>query len=172
MDTDRLVEREQLLQQREEWRKAGRKLVFTNGCFDLVHLGHVRYLEEARALGDILVVGLNSDASVKRLKGPNRPLVPEQARAAVMTALRPVDYVIIFEEDTAEAIVAVLQPDLYVKGGDYNASEAVSSAGKPLPEAAIVRQYGGQVRLIPFLPDHSTTALIQKIVALYAPKIG
>lgn len=168
MDVQRIISRAELMGLREIWREEQRKVVFTNGCFDLIHLGHVKYLQEARALGDVLVVGLNSDASVKRLKGSERPLVRENERAQVMAALRPVDFVTIFPEDTAEAIVAALQPDIYVKGGDYSADEATSQTGKPLPEAAIVRSYGGAVRLIPFLPGHSTTSLIKKIVTLYS----
>ncbi len=161
-----ILARSELAQQGKLWREAGLKVVFTNGCFDLLHLGHVQYLTEARALGDLLVVGLNSDTSVTALKGPLRPLVGEQARASVMSALRPVDHVVIFEEYTAEQVVAELQPAIYVKGGDYSASES-QPTGKPLPEAAIVRTYGGEVALIPFLPGYSTTDLIQKIVALY-----
>lgn len=157
----------ELLAHRAGWRTAGQRVVFTNGCFDLIHLGHVRYLQEARALGDVLVLGLNSDASVRQLKGPQRPLVAQAERAQVMSALRPVDHVVIFEELTAESLVAALQPDIYVKGGDYSASDVTSQTGKPLPEASIVRSYGGQVELIPFLPGHSTTELIKKVVALY-----
>ena len=157
MDVSHLVTRAELLALRQNWRETGRKLVFTNGCFDLIHLGHVRYLEEARALGDVLIAGLNSDASVKRLKGPLRPLVNEQERAAVMSALRPVDYVTIFEEDTASNLIAALQPEIYVKGGDYTVGEAQT---KPLPEAPTVQSYGGEIVLIPFLPGHSTTNLI------------
>lgn len=164
-----IVTRGQLLELREEWRAVGQTVVFTNGCFDLLHLGHVRYLQEARALGDLLVLGLNSDSSVRRLKGPERPLVGENARAEVMSALRPVDYVVIFEEPTAEQIVAELQPDIYVKGGDYSAGE-VSGTGKSLPEAEIVRSYGGGVKLIHFLPGYSTTELIHKIIDVYQPK--
>lgn len=146
---------------------AGQRVVFTNGCFDLIHLGHVRYLQEARALGDLLVLGLNSDSSVRQLKGPKRPLVSEDERAEVMNALRPIDYVVIFEEATAEQIVAELQPDIYVKGGDYSAGTNQGD-GKPLPEAEIVYRYGGQVALIPFLPGHSTSELISKIVDTYS----
>ena len=118
-------------------------------------------------MGDLLVLGLNSDASVRHLKGPNRPLVGQAARARVMDALRPVDYVTIFEEYTAEKLVGQLQPDIYVKGGDYGPNGA--GQAKPLPEAAIVEVYGGRVALIPFLPGYSTTELIYKIVAAYAP---
>src|SRR5690348_3270830 len=116
-----IVTRAELLGLREEWRQAGQRVVFTNGCFDLIHLGHVRYLQEARKLGDLLVLGLNSDSSVRQFKGPKRPMVSEAARAEVMNALRPVDYVTVFEEATAEQIVSELEPDIYVKGGDYSA---------------------------------------------------
>ncbi len=165
MDVSRLVGRAELLALRQHWRESGRIVIFTNGCFDLLHLGHVRYLEAARALGDVLIVGLNSDASVKRLKGPLRPLVNEQERAAVMSALRPVDYVTIFEEDTASNLIAALQPEIYVKGGDYTIG---ADETKPLPETPTVQNYGGEIVLIPFLPGHSTTNLIQKIVGLYS----
>ncbi len=154
---------------RAEWQATSRKIVFTNGCFDLLHLGHVRYLEEARALGDLLVLGLNSDASVRQLKGPQRPLVGQADRAELMSALRPVDHVIIFEELTAESLVAELKPDFYVKGGDYSLSEAANAVAKPLPEAAVVRAYGGQVVLIPFLPGYSTSDLILHILQVYDP---
>jgi rfaE bifunctional protein nucleotidyltransferase chain/domain len=154
---------------RAEWQAANLKIVFTNGCFDLLHLGHVRYLQEARALGDLLVLGLNSDASVRQLKGPQRPLVGQADRAELMSALRPVDHVIIFEELTAESLVAELKPDYYVKGGDYSPSEAVDTVAKPLPEAAVVRAYGGQVVLIPFLPGYSTSDLIRHILQVYSP---
>lgn len=137
--------------------------VFTNGCFDLLHLGHVRYLQEARLLGDFLVLGLNSDESVTFLKGPGRPLVPASERAEILAALACVDYVTIFPEKTANAIVELLRPMVYVKGGDYTGAQE----GKPdlarLPEASSVLAYGGSVRLIPYLPGHSTTELIATI---------
>jgi len=142
-------------------------VVVTNGCFDLLHVGHVRYLQQARALGDLLVVGLNSDASVRRLKGPRRPLVPQDERAVVVAALACVDYVTIFAEDTAAALVARLRPEIYVKGGDYAAAAAM---GKVLPEAAIVQRYGGRVEILPYLPGRSTSDLIATIVARYADK--
>ncbi len=142
-------------------------MIFTNGCFDLLHLGHVRYLQAARALGDLLVVGVNSDASTRALKGAGRPLVPQEDRAEVLAALACVDYVTIFEEVTAVALVEALRPDVYVKGGDYAAPNAASQPDAihyaRLPEAAPVLAYGGQVRLIPYLPGHSTTALIERI---------
>lgn len=162
-----IVTRAELLGLREEWRQAGQRVVFTNGCFDLIHLGHVRYLQEARKLGDLLVLGLNSDSSVRQFKGPKRPMVSEAARAEVMNALRPVDYVTVFEEATAEQIVSELEPDIYVKGGDYSAGRGQTD-GKSLPEAEIVYSYGGQVVLLPFLPGYSTTELINKIVDTYS----
>ena len=130
-------------------------LCFTNGCFDLLHPGHVRYLEEARDLGDFLVVGLNGDASVARLKGPSRPLQDEGARAAILLGLRSVDAVIRFEEDTPYELIRAVGPDILVKGGDY-ASEAV--VGKDLVEAR-----GGRVVILPFLPGHSTSAIVARI---------
>ncbi len=154
---------------RSAWRAGGRTLVFTNGVFDLLHLGHVRYLQEARALGDLLVVGLNSDASVRRLKGPNRPLVPQAERAELLAALACVDHVVIYDTDTAEHLVASLQPEVYVKGGDY-AQSAEGTAlpsplpSKPLPEAGVVRSYGGRVVLVPYLKGYSTTELIERIL--------
>jgi len=145
-------------------RARGQRLVFTNGCFDLLHPGHVAYLQEARTQGDALVVGLNSDASVRAFKGTGRPLVPQDDRAMVLTALACVDYVVLFDEPTAERLVATLQPEVYVKGGDYAKGEE-QKAGKPLPEADVVRAYGGDVVILPYLPGYSTTALIDTILA-------
>lgn len=140
--------------------------VFTNGCFDLLHLGHVRYLEQARRLGDFLVMGLNSDESVRKLKGLARPLIPEQERAEILAALTCIDYVTTFDEPTAGPLIDLLRPAIYVKGGDY----AGAQDGKPdttrLPEAKHILAYGGIIRLIPYLPDHSTTELIAKIKRL------
>ncbi|HEU5369376.1 MAG TPA: D-glycero-beta-D-manno-heptose 1-phosphate adenylyltransferase [Ktedonobacterales bacterium] len=151
-----------------ERQAAGEIVVLTNGCFDLLHLGHVRYLQAARALGDCLVVGINSDASTRRLKGEGRPLVPQDERAEVLAALACVDHVTIFEEATAVALVEALRPDVYVKGGDYAPEGAADQNAAVdyarLPEAAPVLAYGGRVRLIPYLPDHSTTALIERIL--------
>lgn len=131
-------------------------LVFTNGCFDLVHRGHVEYLAEARALGDALVVGVNTDASVRRLeKGGDRPLVPEADRARVVAALEAVDAVCLFDEDTPRALIASLLPDVLVKGGDYAPEEVV---GREEVEAA-----GGKVVIVPLLAGHSTSHLIQRI---------
>ena len=146
---------EKAQQWRDALRNAGKSLVFTNGHFDLFHVGHLDYLEKARALGDALFVGLNGDASSARLKGRGRPLVPAQERARMLAALDPVDAVIIFDEDTADSLLSALQPEIYVKGGDY--------AHKVLPERPTVAAYGGRVELIDFLPGHSTSELIQKI---------
>lgn len=143
---------------RDNLRRLNQTLVFTNGHFDLLHVGHLDYLEKARQLGDALCVGLNGDASTTRLKGAGRPLVPAVERARLLAALRPVDAVTIFEEDTAAALIEALQPDIYVKGGDYQ--------DKLLPERPIVEGYGGRVVLIDYLPDHSTSALIARIRAL------
>jgi D-beta-D-heptose 7-phosphate kinase/D-beta-D-heptose 1-phosphate adenosyltransferase len=141
----------------------GERGVFTNGCFDLLHLGHVRYLQDARALGDFLVLGLNGDESVAFLKGAGRPLVPAVERAEILAALTCVDYVTIFPEKTANAIVELLRPAIYVKGGDWHATPGNDPNPKRLPEAPSVLAYGGTVRLIPYLPGHSTTELIAAI---------
>jgi len=140
---------------RDQLRQAGQTVVFTNGHFDLLHVGHLAYLETARGLGDALIVGVNGDASSQRLKGAGRPIVPAVERARLVAALKPVTAVVIFEADTAIDVVEALQPDIYVKGGDY--------AHKPLPERATVAAYGGRVELIDYLPDHSTSGLIERI---------
>lgn len=146
--------------QREALRWAEQRLVFTNGHFDLLHVGHLDYLEKARALGDALFIGLNGDMSTQRLKGAGRPLVPAHERARLLAALHPVTGVIVFEEETATRLITVLRPEIYVKGGDY------ARPGAHLPERATVEAYGGAVVLIDYLPDHSTSALIAKIRAL------
>ena len=138
-----------------EIREAGGRIVFTNGCFDLLHPGHVSYLRAARSLGDALVIGLNSNASVRRLKGSSRPVVPEKDRAAVLEALESVDAVVIFAEDTPIRLMRELEPAVYVKGGDYRVED--------LPEAEVAREFGAAVRIIPFEPGYSTSALIEKI---------
>jgi len=136
-------------------RKSGARIVFTNGCFDLLHPGHVSYLWAARSLGDALVVGLNSDVSVGRLKGPLRPIVPERDRAIVLGALQPVDAVIPFSEDTPVRLMRELKPATYVKGGDYRVED--------LPEAEVAAEIGAEVKILPFEPGYSTTALIERI---------
>lgn len=144
---------------RRELAAAGHVLVFTNGLFDLLHVGHARYLQAARALGDRLWVGVNSDASARGLK-PGRPVVPAEERAELVAALGCVDAVIIFEDPTAGAIISALQPDIYVKGGDWG------QPGRTPPEAAIVEGYGGRVTYLPYVPERSTTALIAQIRGL------
>ena len=136
-------------------RESGGCLVFTNGCFDLLHPGHVSYLRAARSLGDALVVGLNSDASVGRLKGPSRPIVPEKDRAVILAALKSVDAVVLFGEDTPVRLMRELKPANYVKGGDYRIDD--------LPEAEVAAELGAEVRILPFELEYSTTALIERI---------
>ena len=135
-------------------RAAGLRVVFTNGCFDILHVGHVRYLAAARALGDVLILGLNSDASVRRLKGETRPVNSEADRAEVVGALKSVDAVVIFGEDTAEELIAKVRPAVYAKGGDYTR--------ETLPEARIVESYGGEVAFIPLVAGKSTTNIIAR----------
>jgi rfaE bifunctional protein nucleotidyltransferase chain/domain len=147
-----------LLTLRAQYRQRGKTVVWTNGCFDILHAGHVRTLQAARAYGDVLIVGLNSDRSVRALKGPRRPIVPEAERAEVLAALRCVDHVLIFEELTPENVLARLQPDIHCKGGDY-----APPHGKPVPEAHIVEGYGGRIAYLPLLPDVSTTDIVRRI---------
>jgi cytidyltransferase-related domain len=136
-------------------REKGKKIVFTNGCFDIIHAGHVDYLEKAKSLGDFLVVGLNSDESVKRLKGPTRPVNPVDQRKKVLQALKPVDLVIVFEEDTPERLIKEIKPDVLVKGGDWKIENIVG--------ADFVMSYGGKVYTIDFVYDTSTTKIIDKV---------
>jgi D-beta-D-heptose 7-phosphate kinase/D-beta-D-heptose 1-phosphate adenosyltransferase len=131
------------------------KVVFTNGCFDILHVGHVRYLKEARELGDLLVIGLNTDASVRRLKGPERPLQSEAARAEILAALACVDFVVLFGEETPEQVICQVHPDVLVKGGDYSLATIVG--------ASFVQTYGGQVKVLPFSAGFSTTSIIEKM---------
>ncbi|GII26126.1 D-glycero-beta-D-manno-heptose 1-phosphate adenylyltransferase [Planosporangium mesophilum] len=138
-----------------EHRKQGRRIVFTNGCFDVLHRGHVGYLNQARRLGDVLIVAVNSDESVRRLKGPERPVNPASDRVAVLAALACVDHVVVFEEDNPANLIALVRPDLYVKGGDYRP--------EMIPEAPLVRELGGEVLTLDYLPDRSTTKLIGRI---------
>jgi D-beta-D-heptose 7-phosphate kinase/D-beta-D-heptose 1-phosphate adenosyltransferase len=162
----KILSREELAREVHRRQAAGERGVFTNGCFDLLHLGHVRYLQEARALGDFLVLGLNDDESTRLLKGPGRPLVPEDERAEILASLACVDYVTIFGEATAGPLVELLRPAIYIKGGDYGCGatgEVLTPDTARLPEAKIVQSYGGSVRLIPYVPGHSTTELIEAI---------
>lgn len=143
---------------RDALRVRGQRVVFTNGHFDLLHVGHLDYLEKARALGDALFVGVNDDAGTAHHKGSGRPIVPAQERARLLAALVPVSAVVLFDATTATTLIEALRPDIYAKGGDYH--------DKLLPERPTVEAYGGQVVLIDYLPDHSTSALIRRIKAL------
>lgn len=164
--TQKILDRATLATDVVQRQRQGQRGVFTNGCFDLLHLGHVRYLQDARALGDFLVLGLNSDESTRFLKGAGRPLVAEIERAEILAALTCVDYVTIFSETTANALLDLLQPAIYVKGGDYAGAQGGEPDYARLPEARTVQAYGGTVRLIPYLPGHSTTELIATIKRL------
>ena len=144
-------------------RADGRRLVLTNGCFDLLHVGHVRYLQAARLLGDALAVGVNGDASAGRLKGPRRPLTPEAERAEILAALECVDLVTIFGEDTACELVKEVRPAIYVKGGDYSLDPDDPTFP---PEGQVVREYGGEVHVVPFVAGHSTSEILRRIADL------
>lgn len=162
----KILQRDELATLVHHRQQQGERAVFTNGCFDLLHLGHVRYLQDARSLGDFLILGLNSDESTRGLKGPGRPLVPEQERAEILAALTCIDYVTIFSEPTADSLLSLLQPAIYTKGGDYVADQQATPGSKRLPEAPTVQAYGGTIKLIPYLPHHSTTELIAAIKRL------
>ena len=146
---------DQMLAERERLRAAGKRLVFTNGVFDLLHVGHVRYLRQARALGDALVVAINSDRSVRELKGPERPVFDEAERAEILAALRDVDYVVVFDDISPRATIRKLLPDVLVKGGDYQLDEI---HGREEVEAA-----GGEVISLPFVPGASTTSVLERM---------
>lgn len=154
---EKIVSWEQLPQWREQVRSSGKTLVVTNGCFDLLHAGHVSYLEMARNLGDRLMIGLNSDQSVRELKGEGRPVNPEQDRAAVLAALESVSAVCIFTDRSANEFLAICRPDIYVKGGDYTVETI------PQDERRTVEKAGGRIKFIPFVPGKSTTAILKKI---------
>ncbi len=158
MGLDKILEWDALIERRQRWKQAGKTVVWTNGCFDILHVGHVRSLQAAKRLGAILVVGLNSDASVRQLKGPGRPVVTERERAEILAALESVDAVTIFSDSTPVRPLMELQPDIHCKGEDY-----MPPHGKPIPEAAVVAAYGGRIEFIPFELPTSTTSLIQNI---------
>ncbi|ADU64848.1 rfaE bifunctional protein [Desulfurispirillum indicum S5] len=147
----------ELLPQVEQLRRQGKKILFTNGCFDLLHHGHITYLQDARKQGDVLILGLNSDASIRRLKGPSRPIIGQHERAVVLAALEAIDYVVIFDEDTPLELIAAIQPQGLIKGGDYRPEQVV---GREIVEAG-----GGEVIIIPFVEGSSTTGIIERILA-------
>ena len=149
----------QLAARMSAYRKEERRIVFTNGCFDLLHRGHINYLNQAKAFGDILIIGLNSDNSVSRLKGPNRPINSLEDRAQILAALSSVDHIIPFDGDTPHDLIRVIKPDVYVKGGDYTL--------ETLPEASLVNELGGKVEILPYLDNHSTTGIIERIRQIY-----
>ena len=155
MSREKVLTIPQLLDERERLRAAGARLVFTNGVFDLLHVGHVRYLAQARGLGDALVVAINSDRSVRELKGPDRPVFEEAERAEILAALRNVDYVVVFDDISPRSLIKQLLPDVLVKGGDYQIDEI---HGREEVEAA-----GGKVISLPFVPGASTTSLIKRV---------
>ncbi len=153
-----VVNIEELIKILEEIRES-KIVVFTNGCFDILHAGHVSYLEEAKSLGDILIVGLNSDESVRRIKGEKRPIVNQKERAYILSRLKPVDFVVVFEEDTPERLIKQIQPDILVKGEDWNIKDIVGRE--------FVESYGGKVVTIPFSYNISTTSIIERIIERY-----
>ncbi len=151
----KIYSREDLLRLRADWKRSGLKVVFTNGCYDLLHPGHIRLLESARSLGDVLVLGLNTDSSVARLKGPNRPMIPEAERALLAASLSAVDAVSLFDEDTPRELIAALLPDVLIKGADW----AHFIAGREEVEAA-----GGRVLTVPLEPGYSTTGIVEAVL--------
>jgi len=155
---DKIITREQVSRIASQVKREGRKVVFTNGCFDLLHIGHLELLEHARKLGDILIVGLNSDDSVRRLKGPQRPINTQLDRARILAALEVVDYVVIFDEDTPLELIQTVMPDFLIKGGDYNPDAIVGSE--------FVESYGGKVIVFPLVRGKSTSDLINTIFQL------
>jgi rfaE bifunctional protein nucleotidyltransferase chain/domain len=153
----RILERNRLIARVAIARKGGARVVFANGCFDLLHVGHVRYLEGARSLGDVLVVAINGDEQVRRLKGDGRPFIPERERAETVAALRAVDYVTIFHEPTVRELLLALRPDIHAKGTDYT-EESV-------PERDVVNSYGGRVCIVGDPKDHSSTEMLRRVIS-------
>ena len=160
----KVVSLDELVALRAAWAAAGKKVVWTNGCFDIPHVGHIRSFQEARALGDVLVVGINSDASMRAIKGELRPVVCEGDRAEMVAALEAVDYVTIFGESEPSAILSKVRPDIHCKGEDY------ADGQRPVPERAIVEGYGGEIRFLPLHEGRSTSGLIERICRTYGPK--
>jgi len=150
-----IIEIKELLYEIAQLKNEGKKIVFTNGCFDIIHTGHVHYLSEAKLLGDILIIGMNTDSSVSRLKGSDRPLNNQEDRALILDSLKPVDFVILFDEDTPFNLINSIKPDILVKGGDYKIENIIG--------ADVVQKNGGEVKTIPFVTGKSTTLLLEKI---------
>ncbi|NTU53578.1 MAG: D-glycero-beta-D-manno-heptose 1-phosphate adenylyltransferase [Chlorobiaceae bacterium] len=158
----KLLTQDAMLLKVRSWQAEGNRVVFTNGCFDILHAGHVRYLSAARKLGDRLVIGLNTDASVRKLKGPKRPVAPEGDRAEVLSALASVDAVTLFDDDTPEQLIGMLLPDILVKGADWPVEKIAG--------AAAVLAHGGSVLTVPLLEGRSTSGIIDTIIHLYCPQ--
>ncbi|HOT98646.1 MAG TPA: adenylyltransferase/cytidyltransferase family protein [bacterium] len=158
---DKIVTEEPLKQRLQQARAQGRTIVWTNGVFDILHAGHITYLERAAALGDVLVVGLNTDASVQLNKGPLRPIVPERERARLLAALACVDYVILYGDQSPVELIGRLKPDIYAKGGDYNL-DTINQ-----PERRLMERLGGRIELLPGVPGLSTSAIIERILKAY-----
>jgi D-beta-D-heptose 7-phosphate kinase/D-beta-D-heptose 1-phosphate adenosyltransferase len=154
------------MNERTQWKKEGLKIVFTNGVFDILHVGHVTYLEQAKALGDVLVVGINDDASVRRLsKGPERPINPEGARMKVISSLKSVDEVLLFHDDTPLNLILQLQPDILVKGGDYDPTETDADKKTYMVGSEEIKKWGGKAVVIDLVEGYSTTLLVKKMKA-------
>ena len=155
MATERVVDRSELERKVADARVRGRRIVFANGCFDMLHVGHVRYLEGAKALGDVLVVAVNSDEQVRKQKGPDRPLIPQDQRAEIVGSLEAVDFVTIFDEPTVSELLLALKPDIHAKGTDYTVDT--------VPERDVVRSYGGRVAIAGDPKEHSSSEMIEKV---------
>ncbi|HMK51525.1 MAG TPA: D-glycero-beta-D-manno-heptose 1-phosphate adenylyltransferase [Thermodesulfobacteriota bacterium] len=156
---DKIKKREELLRIIKDLKAKGKRIIFTNGCFDLLHVGHIRYLEEAKTLGDILIVGVNSDTSVRKLKGPKRPVLPVEERTEILSGLACVDYITVFDELDPLALITSLQPNVLVKGGDWTKEQTI---GKE-----VVERSGGEVVIIPFVKGASTSSIIETILKRY-----
>ena len=164
MASNKIISLDEIVRQRSRFRETNKRLVFTNGCFDILHVGHVRYLNRARTLGDVLIVAVNSDRSVRQIKGDFRPLVPEMERAEVLAALACVDYVFIFDDATPQQVIDAIVPDVLVKGADWDINDVV---GRDTVERA-----GGSVLTIPMVEGSSTSGIIQKVLDLFGPGAG
>jgi D-beta-D-heptose 7-phosphate kinase/D-beta-D-heptose 1-phosphate adenosyltransferase len=156
---DKIKSLEELLSLRKSWKKQGKKVVFTNGCFDLLHLGHIKLFKYAKELGDILIVGVNSDSSIKKIKGFKKPIFPLNERLEILEAIEFIDYLTVFEEETPQKLIACLLPDILVKGGDWKPGQVVGKKE--------VEQAGGKVVIFPYIKGHSSSNIIEKIKNLF-----
>lgn len=159
----KIIDRENLKKKLEELRQKGKRIVFTNGCFDIIHIGHISYLKEAKNFGDVLIVGLNSDESVRMIKGDKRPLMPQEERAEILASLEMVDFVVLFDEPVPDELIKIVKPDFHIKGGDYSSPDE-------LPEAKLVRSLGGKVVIARGIEGKSTTNIIRTILERYCEK--